>query len=636
MSHIEPIDDDHIDDHVDVEISNCLNLDAPKSFFLFAGAGSGKTRSLVKTLNIFREKNGRHLRLHGQHVAVITYTNAACDEIKSRLDYDPLFAVSTIHSFVWDIINSFQKDIRTWLSQNLSAQVEELQLEQKNGRAGTKAAMDREKSIESKKKRIQNIGKVKRFTYNPNSDNRDRDSLNHTEVINIGAYFLTEKFLMQMILVKRFPILLIDESQDTNKELMNAFLDVQGKHAGFSIGLFGDTMQRIYTDGKLDLGINLPKDWVKPEKIMNHRCPPRIIKLINKIRSFVDAHEQKPRTDKQEGIVRLFIFPSAIDKTTAENKAAERMATITNDVLWFGAKSDYKSLILEHHMAARRMGFLDIFEPLYQVDTLRTGLLAGSLPELKLFTQIILPITRAKESGDQFAIARIVRIFSPLISKKNIYTSGDNQLKEIQKARDAVNKLFSLWEDEKDPSCISILSCIEETKLFDIPDSLYPIIHRDIEAYKVAESTDDEKQSDKKSEEKELDAWGKCLNTPFSQIDLYDSYVNGSAKFGTHQGVKGLEFPRVMVILSDEEARGFLFSYEKLFGVKEKTATDLKNEQEGKDTSIDRTRRLFYVTCSRAEESLAIIAYSSNPEMVKKHVLTDGWFEENEIENLAL
>ena len=64
--------------------------------------------------------------------------------------------------------------------------------------------------------------------------------------------------------------------------------------------------------------------------------------------------------------------------------------------------------------------------------------------------------------------------------------------------------------------------------------------------------------------------------------------------------------------------------------------TDLKNEEEGNDTSIDRTRRLFYVTCSRAEKSLAIIAYSSNPEMVKQHVLTNGWFEEIEIENLAL
>lgn len=55
-----------------------------------------------------------------------------------------------------------------------------------------------------------------------------------------------------------------------------------------------------------------------------------------------------------------------------------------------------------------------------------------------------------------------------------------------------------------------------------------------------------------------------------------------------------------MVILDDEEALGFLFSYKKLFGAKEPTTTDKQNEW--KETSIDRTRRLFYVTCSRAEK----------------------------------
>ena len=41
---------------VDDEIYSCLDLDNPKSFFLFAGAGSGKTRSLVEVLKRFREK----------------------------------------------------------------------------------------------------------------------------------------------------------------------------------------------------------------------------------------------------------------------------------------------------------------------------------------------------------------------------------------------------------------------------------------------------------------------------------------------------------------------------------------------------------------------------------------------------
>lgn len=37
-------------DIVDDKIYRCLDLENPKSFFLFAGAGSGKTRSLVESL----------------------------------------------------------------------------------------------------------------------------------------------------------------------------------------------------------------------------------------------------------------------------------------------------------------------------------------------------------------------------------------------------------------------------------------------------------------------------------------------------------------------------------------------------------------------------------------------------------
>ena len=42
--------DDHIDDHVDKEIQECFSKENPKCFFLFAGAGSGKTKSLIDTL----------------------------------------------------------------------------------------------------------------------------------------------------------------------------------------------------------------------------------------------------------------------------------------------------------------------------------------------------------------------------------------------------------------------------------------------------------------------------------------------------------------------------------------------------------------------------------------------------------
>ncbi|RKX23592.1 MAG: ATP-dependent helicase, partial [Candidatus Zixiibacteriota bacterium] len=207
---------------VNEEIFSCLDLENPKSFFLFAGAGSGKTRSLVDVLKRFQKENVHRLRLSGQKVAIITYTNAACDEIKRRLDFDPTFVVSTIHSFSWELIRPYHSDIKEWLRVHLTSEISDLKEKQQKGRAGTKATLDREKKIDSKKKRRDYLNNIKAFTYSPNGDNTSRDSLNHAEVIHIAAEFL-DKPLMQKILIRKYPILLIDESQDTQRDLIEAF-----------------------------------------------------------------------------------------------------------------------------------------------------------------------------------------------------------------------------------------------------------------------------------------------------------------------------------------------------------------------------------------------------------------------------
>ena len=64
------------DDAVDEEIANCLDPNAPKSFFLYAGAGSGKTRSLAKALVAFRKQYGEKFHKSVQKIAIITYTRA--------------------------------------------------------------------------------------------------------------------------------------------------------------------------------------------------------------------------------------------------------------------------------------------------------------------------------------------------------------------------------------------------------------------------------------------------------------------------------------------------------------------------------------------------------------------------------
>jgi DNA helicase-2/ATP-dependent DNA helicase PcrA len=614
-----------IDDGVDDQIRDCLNLDKLKSFFLYAGAGSGKTRSLVNALQWIRTTYGRRLWLRGQRVGVITYTNAACDEIKERIEFNVLIEVSTIHSFAWSLIGSYHNDIRTWLRSSITAEVEELREAQAKGKAGSKAAAERPVQIASKLRRLENIETVKQFVYSPTGDNRGRDALSHAEVIKITSDFLLTKQTLQKVLVTKYPILLIDESQDTNRYLMDALFAVQNQHQkGFCLGLFGDMMQRIYTDGKVGLQEAVPEGWAKPIKQMNHRCPGRVIQLINKMRSGVDGQEQKGRTDKPEGFVRLFLIPANIqDKQVAEGKVAAQMAKITGDDAW---KNDYKALILEHHMAAKRYGFGAMFDPLHGVDRLKTGLLDGSLPAVGFFTKEILPVVEAMQRGDRFAATAVVRKYSPFLDVKVLKTQKE-QLKELKEANLAVDALMSLWKDGAKPTFGDVLTSVSKTGLFPVPDVLDVITSRVVSGAVVSEvdANPDE------GRDEAVKAWDEVMNTPFEQIAAYNRYVTGASPFDTHQGIKGREFPRVMVVMDDEEARGFLFSYEKLFGVKEKTTTDIRNDEQKLDTTIDRTRRLFYVTCSRAEESLAIVNYTGDPMKVRSRVLAAGWFAENEI-----
>lgn len=193
MSNVARTSNTALDDQVDKEIAGYLQPKSPKSFFLFAGAGSGKTRTLINALNYIRENNARELALRGHSVGVITYTNAARDEINRRIDYHPLFHVSTIHSFAWDLIKRFHNDIREWLRCNLQNEIRKLQEDEAKGRSGTKASITRQSQIASKTKRLERLDDIKMFMYSPNGENREPNSLNHSEVIAICSAFISEK-----------------------------------------------------------------------------------------------------------------------------------------------------------------------------------------------------------------------------------------------------------------------------------------------------------------------------------------------------------------------------------------------------------------------------------------------------------
>lgn len=605
------------DAHVDEEIAACLNLDSPKSFFLFAGAGSGKTRSLVTALKHIQATMSDRLRVKGQRVAVITFTNAASDEIKRRLLFDPLIDVRTIHSFAWSLIEGLNHDIRNCLQVDLANDIEQLRVEEAKGRKGTKASATRLSKIESKTRRLGNLPEIKVFTYSPTGDNRGRDALNHSEVLQLAAHFLRTRPAMQSILAGRHPILLIDESQDTNKHLVDALFEVEAKLKGkFLLGLLGDMMQRIYSDGKEGLGEGLPEHWATPGKKLNYRCPRRIIDLINKVRSATDQQHQEPSDSAKSGILRFFILPSSLDwKPAAEQAIARHMLKLTGDEKWNEPKL-VKTLTLEHRMAASRMGFLEAFAPLYGYESWRTSFLDGSLSVSRLFSEQILSLVKAKLANDRFAVARIIKAYSPRLSQASLRQSPDTK-KHLDDVNAAIDMLMELWKDGADPALLQVLQCVAKHDLFEIPDPLKANASGAIEKA-AAESSEEDELEDPQTE-RDLAIQG-FLKAPFSQIEPMAEYLSGNAHFDTHQGVKGLEFDRVMVIMDDAEARGFSFKYEDLFGGKG-----------AGDKTVESTRRLFYVTASRAKESLALVAYSSSPERVRRFVLEEGWFSEDEV-----
>lgn len=606
------ITDDNRDSAADSIIQSCLDLNNPKSFFLFAGAGSGKTRSLVSALDYINKTFGRELKLNNRRVAVITYTKAARDEIKRRCRYNSLFEISTIHSFAWKLICSHTEDIRIWLKSDICLKIDEAETKLASSRnKETKTYKQTEKKLNKLKRRFDYLDSVKRFVYNPDGINTESNSLDHAEVVKISADLLLRQETLQKILVDTYPILLIDESQDTKKELMNVFLYIQEKYSHrFSMGLLGDLMQRIYFEGKEDLHTSIPDSWETPSKIMNHRSRKRIVDLCNLIRKPVDAIEQRSRSNKEGGYVRIFVASRENPYDTEQNVQAE-MAEIANDEKW-KLLEEVKKLTVEHKMAAERLGFKQLFESLDNVSSYKQGLRDGSLSAIGVFTHILLPLHKADLENNPFEKAKIVKENAIVYKNKDFILTNES----LDNLQNSIDSLSLCWKD-KDPLCSELLNIIYENNIFPISKDLQQLLEN------PSVEGDEDYQK--------LSGLSAALEAPFSEIERYWEYINGNASFDTHQGVKGLEFDRVMVIIDEKSSQGTMFNYEKLFGITPKSQTDLKNESEGKETTLDRTRRLLYVTCSRAIDSLAIVFYTDCVEATASALSQTGWFDKNEI-----
>ena len=619
----------NLDDGVEKEIERCFDLVSPRSFFLFAGAGSGKTRSLVNALNYIKNSYKNIFLSQGKYVGVITFTNAACDEIKHRTNEDPIFHIATIHGFCWSVIRGFNNDIREFIKNKLNDEIQALSEKIKGTKnTGTKIHKNNVYSLEKAKIRLTELDSIYEFTYNPNSNTQFRkDSLNHTEVINLTTHFLKNKPIFQSIFVQKYPFLLIDESQDTHKKLIEALLELEDNfHSHFLLGLIGDDMQRIYSQGKHDLSSCIKSHWATPQKKMNHRSQKRIIDLANNIRLESDKIEQSARDDKQGGHVHLFILKNTVNNTLEnEVKVCRKMAEITKDELW-NKEDKVKKLYLEHRMAAIQQGFIELYDIFYADEKYKPLILEGSISELSFFSKLITPLKEALLQNDNFIVMEIIRNSSTILKgiESPLTLAETVTIETLLNIKKSVQKLADLFFSNNSFNFVDILTILEEEKIFTIPPKLE-------EALQVYQNNVETQTQEKEEQET---VWIKFLTVPYQQLINYTKYINDETPYATHHGVKGLEFDRVMIIMNDYEKRGrgaLSASYEKLFGVVPQSETDLKNQRDGKETDLQRTRRLFYVTCTRAKESLALVTYTDSPQMLKDNMLVKQWFIEDEI-----
>lgn len=120
---------------------------------------------------------------------------------------------------------------------------------------------------------------------------------------------------------------------------------------------------------------------------------------------------------------------------------------------------------------------------------------------------------------------------------------------------------------------LEVCKLIHEGELLILPEAFQ--LHLALVPHKDDESTEEVDVN------KEHEAWSRSLSASVRELENYISYISSTSSYDTHQGVKGLQFPRVMAILDDEEARGFMFSYDKLLGVIPHSKTDQENESAG-------------------------------------------------------
>jgi DNA helicase-2/ATP-dependent DNA helicase PcrA len=593
------------DTPADIELRRLLDKEELKGFVMLAGAGSGKTTSLVKALDYVASTHGARLKARTQQVACITYTEVAAQEIHADVGNNPLVMVSTIHSFLWSLAKAFQKDIARWVRSRVETKVGKIVEKQAAYSSRTRQTTIEQdiSDLDKLQSQLQLLDSVGRYTYGMGSDYA-RGVLGHEDVLSMVPELVLHSKLLAKIAASKYPYIFVDESQDTFPNVVEALKHVSAQAKGaVCLGFFGDPMQQIYQ--RSAGAIKLEPGWVSIEKPQNFRSSDKVLSVINRVRSDADGLVQvsgRQPEKRTEGECFFFVLPADDQRSERLEEVRawlERHSTAGSWTADSTAREDgAKILMITHRMAAKRMGFDQLYAAFHDSgsQSMERAFDEGTAWPLRPFEDAILPICAA-DAVDSPSVIAILRQSGGALGPD---VPGLDVRARLATARDAVERIRKTVEAGGSGSVGAALRFAAEAEIFAPDGRLSSYLKPDDEAADAVLSP---------KTLNTLDSFAACN---MSELPAYFQYIRQQSPYSTQHGTKGAEFRKVIVVLDDEEGNYNLYSYEKLFGIKSLSNTDRGNLATGTDSVLERTRRLLYVCVSRAVESLAIVLFVSD------------------------
>lgn len=509
-------------------------LASGKNFRVEAGAGSGKTYSLLRVIEWLEKNKWSNFKKNHQQVACLTYTNTAVDVISNRLKKNSFIIPCTIHSFAWEAIKQYQKFLINYVKNTSEFQLENTEIREIQYNLGHRY--------------IENG-----ILY-----------LYHNDVINFFVRLLDEaKF--RRIFASKYPLILIDEYQDSFKIIIDKFKDYfisLGKFPQF--GFFGDSWQTIYQSNN-PCGLIDDSNIIEIKKISNFRSAPNIVNLLNKIRP--DLPQISAIDGSLGEIVVVHNNDFCGERRSEKNfkgdlpvdELKKRIKTIENI---FYSSGTNKTLMITHRILSEQQGYEDILKSVGDKFKEKDE-------DILLFVaEIGEPLYTALNNKDIKLLFQVLGVKHYPINKKS----------EKQQWLDLYSKL-SLARKER---IIDVISCIIESKLVPVPDK----IHSYYKLYKEGGDIDYLKTT--------LKAY---LNIKYSQFIAAVDFFLPEAQYSTSHGVKGEEYDNIIFVIG----RGWNnYQFDKFMPM---SNTEISPEY--KEAFI-RNRNLFYVCCSRPKNKLLI------------------------------